>query len=701
MIYITISKLKYLFLAAILHAAIQSSAGGNTRYIDLGLAKIDPRPAGRLAHIFADRYILDEHVLSQASEHCRQADSAVYYIDFDFGSSSEVSFYFDPYILPQGYKFSIQPQDTGEPARFFGQRPNTSLPTLPFSGGRFRFTVTAPIGADSAFSIKLHSAGVTAAMAKTQLKSTNCRIDVSCPEFSDIYFLEPAVCKIVIDNRSNCTGTLINNTASDGKLYVLTANHCISTAAQASNSIFMFGYSKAECSAGAKEPLKFAGAKLVATSPDNSLDFALLELYDEAPIGASLFYSGWTVKTDLQGPVWSLHHPRGDYMKGSKSDAAPIQEWFTDPSIGYSFVSNSHWRVQEWSAGVTERGSSGAGLFNAAGQITGVLSGGDAACGYPYDDFYQMLSYAWDYFPKAENQLKHWLDPRQTGVKELGSSGSALQCHATGGAYSLIGLPDCPGDGYVFGSGCQGEGAEFGSVFSPLMDYVSGLSFYVGENSLGPEQEIGLHFYNAYGSSYHPIDSFYVAAGLLTAGKKLALGFPRSVETAGDILLSIKVPESGSGRFALLSQNSLAFADELRRKNAGKWETSQDIAMKTSLPICLWQCQAAYSRSGEVSVEAFGVNVPYSSGYYTIDSVTVSPNPAYGGKVTVEFCGMIDRNIKFSLFSIQGRAIYEKLTLKSIGRSVIELDLAGVPPGLYFLHIEKNGRRIVRALSVI
>jgi hypothetical protein len=78
------------------------------------------------------------------------------------------------------------------------------------------------------------------------------------------------------------------------------------------------------------------------------------------------------------------------------------------------------WNVPSWSLGTTEVGSSGSPMFNQDGRIVGVLSGGAAACSGTINngqyDVYGRFGIAWEESASISAQLKHWLDPNNTGA---------------------------------------------------------------------------------------------------------------------------------------------------------------------------------------------------------------------------------------------------------------------------------------------
>ncbi|MBS3774803.1 MAG: T9SS type A sorting domain-containing protein, partial [Bacteroidales bacterium] len=76
-------------------------------------------------------------------------------------------------------------------------------------------------------------------------------------------------------------------------------------------------------------------------------------------------------------------------------------------------------RVKEWDVGTTESGSSGSPLFNQNKRIIGDLSGGEATCEDPVNDYFARFDRSWDDFGIKEHQLKAWLDFDSTGFTRL------------------------------------------------------------------------------------------------------------------------------------------------------------------------------------------------------------------------------------------------------------------------------------------
>ncbi|HEX3251486.1 MAG TPA: PQQ-binding-like beta-propeller repeat protein [Pyrinomonadaceae bacterium] len=172
----------------------------------------------------------------------------------------------------------------------------------------------------------------------------------------------------------SCTGTLLNDVASDQKPYFLTAHHCISTQSEAQSVTVYWNYNTGD-DPPAGTPTT-SGANLLATG--NSSDFSLLFLTGSVPGG--LFFSGWD-STTFTGPTagTGIHHPEGSHKRISFGTARP-------PSAGNCFPGVQCLRV-DWSSGVTEPGSSGSGIWignpsdPGGPRLIGDLSGGESSCG--------------------------------------------------------------------------------------------------------------------------------------------------------------------------------------------------------------------------------------------------------------------------------------------------------------------------------
>ncbi|MFO7865151.1 MAG: T9SS type A sorting domain-containing protein [Salinivirgaceae bacterium] len=253
------------------------------------------------------------------------------------------------------------------------------------------------------------------------MSSQDCEVDIACPQ-GDLYRnVQRAVVRLVIDNSWLCSGTLLNNTANDERPFLLTANHCIDNARSAANTVFYFNYESPECDGLQSDypsPNLFtlSGSSLRATKNDEegALDFTLLELDQHVPEHYNAYYAGWSATATPPEYSICIHHPVGDVKKISLDFDVAGTYSFSIP--GSSYDDNSHWRIFKWDLGATEGGSSGSALFNTKMQVVGDLTGGEASCDYPYNDFYSKFNVAFDKYADSSQQLRYWLDPLNLGV---------------------------------------------------------------------------------------------------------------------------------------------------------------------------------------------------------------------------------------------------------------------------------------------
>ncbi len=291
----------------------------------------------------------------------------------------------------------------------------TAFPVFNTESLLIEFIANKPVTGEQ---LKITKAGLTYNEKYPGL-SGDCNVDVNCTEGLIWQNAKRAVVKLIIDNTYICSGTLLNTTSNDEKPYLLTANHCINSPWQAANTVFYFNYESKSCNDPASfypDPNDFVmnGAKLKATKYDywGRLDFSLLLLNETIPNSFSPYFAGWSASESAPEHTVCLHHPQGDVKKISIDfNTAETASFSTE------FDAHSHWRILKWDIGVTEGGSSGSALFNQNYQVVGDLTGGEAACDYPYNDYYTKFHLAFDKYADSSEQLKYWLDPEATEVR--------------------------------------------------------------------------------------------------------------------------------------------------------------------------------------------------------------------------------------------------------------------------------------------
>lgn len=263
-----------------------------------------------------------------------------------------------------------------------------------------------------------------------------CQVNVACGEGDNWQDAANAVVRILVRDGGNsfwCSGAMVNNVRQNCTPYLLTAEHCsvAPTPSELSQWIFYFRYQSPACTSPAQEGVLgsnyLTGASLVAQSNDNGgdfgSDFMLLEL-DRPPLPHfEAYLAGWDAQNIAPTSGVSIHHPTGDLKKIST-----FQQTATTTSFG-GVAPNTHWSVV-WAAtpnghGVTESGSSGAPLYDAAGRIVGTLTGGTSFCTFTGGpDEYGKMSHHWlNNGTAPDEQLRPWLDPDNTGTLQLDGIG--------------------------------------------------------------------------------------------------------------------------------------------------------------------------------------------------------------------------------------------------------------------------------------
>jgi len=174
--------------------------------------------------------------------------------------------------------------------------------------------------------------------------------------------------------EAECTGTLLNDQASDQIPYLLTANHCISTQTEAQSLRVYWNYNSGDDPPGGTPFTD--GSNLLATGTGS--DFTFVRLTGSLPGG--LFFSGWDPNpVPLSTSVTGIHHPEGSHKRISfGSTNSNCLGGLPGPCANFTHVG--------WNSGVTEPGSSGSGIWTGPGanaQFVGTLTGGLSSCSNP------------------------------------------------------------------------------------------------------------------------------------------------------------------------------------------------------------------------------------------------------------------------------------------------------------------------------
>lgn len=280
-----------------------------------------------------------------------------------------------------------------------------------------------------------------------QATSGACNMDVACLGADDPWNRPRRSAGMLSMNGSGfCSGSLVNNTAHDGRMLFITADHCSLTPGNSPSVVVYWNYESPTC----RTPGSSASGIPVAPDPNLSnsgatflastgvlADTALVELDTPANPAFHLHWEGWdrsataaSCMQDRQHPAStvglcaSIHHPNGDekritfvardLVSGSYYAGTDLHwhaYWDPTPPILPNIPSPQPTSLLP---GVTEPGSSGSPLFNASQRLVGVLTGGPSFCGATGEDlsdYYGKLAAAWDGGGTPTTRMKDYLDP--------------------------------------------------------------------------------------------------------------------------------------------------------------------------------------------------------------------------------------------------------------------------------------------------
>jgi lysyl endopeptidase len=269
-------------------------------------------------------------------------------------------------------------------------------------------------------------------------KSGSCNLDVECLDAGDTWRQEMRAVGVISTGGSTfCTGSLVNNTAGDRKMYFMTANHCSITASNAASLVVYWNYQNSFCrtpgstasgQAGDGQLNQFHTGSFFRAANAAS-DFTLVELDDPPVTSYNHHWAGWDRSAGSHvctaaAPCASIHHPATDEKRITYVTTDMVSTSYNSPtSPGDGTHLWARWATDPPGPftvpGVTEPGSSGSPLYNSAGRFVGQLHGGPSSCGATgnnLSDYYGRFSVSWTGGGTNSTRLSNWLDPGNTGA---------------------------------------------------------------------------------------------------------------------------------------------------------------------------------------------------------------------------------------------------------------------------------------------
>lgn len=210
-------------------------------------------------------------------------------------------------------------------------------------------------------------------------------------------------------NAFQCSGTLMNDMASSGTPYLLTARHCIADQAAAATLTTDWLLRASACGSStptAERAQRTGGATVLYTNPGT--DTTLLRLNDMPPVGVVYAGSYFGANVIAGTAISDVHHPEGDLQRVSLGTVTGYSNCTSNLCVNEDRSLARFYSVR-WQQGVVEPGSSGSGAFTAIGArryLVGQLFGGTSSCSAPNGT---------DYFARFDvnyaNGLQSWLNP--------------------------------------------------------------------------------------------------------------------------------------------------------------------------------------------------------------------------------------------------------------------------------------------------
>jgi lysyl endopeptidase len=372
--------------------------------------------------------------------------------------ASSLNFGFTQFFLPQGSSLLLYSPDgkkTRGPFTDADNRPYKELWTPVILSPEVVIELTIPSAAIAQLELTIGQIGQGyRGFGTPGDKSGSCNMDVACLAAADPWQDNVRAVAVISTGGSRfCTGSLINDTAGDTKMYFITAHHC-SVAGTAASLVTYWSYQNSIC--------RLPGSAASGATGDGSLaqfntgatlradyapsDFTLVEMTQAPNPAFNLFWEGWdhTPYSSTGGPgngdfacapgslCAAIHHPNTDEKRITFSATNTTTTSYNVATIpGDGTHVHAFWDPMpvfppnpstSIPPGVTEPGSSGSPLYNAQRRYIGQLHGGPSACGATganLSDYYGHFSVSWEGGGTSATRTKDWLDAGAIGVAAI------------------------------------------------------------------------------------------------------------------------------------------------------------------------------------------------------------------------------------------------------------------------------------------
>jgi hypothetical protein len=291
--------------------------------------------------------------------------------------------------------------------------PDGRLWTPSVDGEKIFLEVELSATAESRFEI----AAIGHMMRPVETHATSCLTDSTCvstQQFENVRVLEAASAQLQFVSGTGlyvCSGALVNVSEDEGFIpYMLTANHCISTQAEASSLEAYWDYQTSTCS-GSIPPFssleRSKGATLLATSA--SSDFSFLKL---SSVPAERWFLGWDARTSVVPSGTPLHRISYPVVGNTVMPQSYSRSFVNTTSATCTGGARPQFLYSDATEGGVLGGSSGAPVTLASGHIVGQLLG---QCGpAPSDGCDRRNRNVDGAFSSTYSSIARWLRPDTT-----------------------------------------------------------------------------------------------------------------------------------------------------------------------------------------------------------------------------------------------------------------------------------------------
>lgn len=358
---------------------------------------------------FADEVRVDLDPVSAGNWYQVSASLRVWVLGICSPGATSLGIIFSRFQLISGVKVFVYSYRSAEYWGAFTFRNNNKngvLPICPIETDSLVIEMQVPVYVQNYGVLRLGSVGLGYPFQQRggdSNISAACNVDVACYISRELQWHKYSVCKIIYNNSGICTGTLVNNTAWDGRSLVLTSAHCIKNDTAAQSAIFYFDYEREICNGKAKPLKSIAGSRLLARNEE--YDFALVELNEKIPLDFHPVFAGWDITGNDFSRSFTIHHPMGDVKK------VAVNEDLVLDGRQFNVPNDHYWVIPNYEVGTTQAGSSGSALFDSSFHVKGVLSYGGESCIPFIYDYYIRLDRAWEPYNDSTLQLAYWLNP--------------------------------------------------------------------------------------------------------------------------------------------------------------------------------------------------------------------------------------------------------------------------------------------------